>query len=282
MHDLLLEKVRARSGEFKTLLPTKDEAGRYVTGLLALLFARSHGVTRKNAAQLWLAPSSPHRKSARSTDIASSLLPAERCRSASAMTFYHKPSCQQIYDVLWQDAEAAYAGDPAAQNLQEVVLAYPGFFGVAVYRIAHYLQSLGIATLPRLFSEHAHEKTGIDIHPAATIGRSFFMDHGTGIVIGGTSVIADNVKIYQGVTLGALSVDKSLATTKRHPTIEEGVVIYAGATILGGETVIGRNSVIGGNTWIVESVAPHSVVYNKSSVRVRPSREVSDLIDFSI
>lgn len=276
MHDLLFEKVRQRSVEFKTLLPTKDDAGRYVTDLLALLFARSHGV-EGDRSSAWLADL------AVSQQTLSNLLKPFTGNDAEGIShnFYHE-QLPQIYDVLWQDAEAAYAGDPAAQNLQEVVLAYPGFFGVAVYRIAHYLQKLGIATLPRLFSEHAHEKTGIDIHPAATIGRSFFMDHGTGIVIGGTSVIADNVKIYQGVTLGALSVDKSLASTKRHPTIEEGVVIYAGATILGGETVIGRNSVIGGNTWIVESVAPFSVVYNKSSVRVRPSREVSDLIDFSI
>jgi serine O-acetyltransferase len=187
-----------------------------------------------------------------------------------------------LYDILWQDAEAAYAGDPAAQNLQEVVLAYPGFYAVAVYRVAHYLFSLGIPTLPRLLSEHAHEKTGIDIHPGAKIGGSFFMDHGTGIVIGGTSLIADNVKIYQGVTLGALSVQKNLASTKRHPTIEEGVVIYAGATILGGDTVIGRHSVIGGNTWLVESVPAYSVVYHKSEVRVRPSKEISTVIDFTI
>ncbi len=276
MHDLLLEKVRARSGEFKTPLPTKDEAGRYVTGLLALLFARSQGVEESRTAG-WLRELEESQQA-----LATLLEPFAPGNGAQLSEEFYRSELPKIYDVLWQDAEAAYAGDPAAQNLQEVVLAYPGFFGVAVYRIAHYFHGLGIVTLPRLFSEHAHEKTGIDIHPAATIGRSFFMDHGTGIVIGGTSNIADNVKIYQGVTLGALSVDKSLATTKRHPTIEEGVVIYAGATILGGETVIGRNSVIGGNTWIVESVAPYSVVYNKSSVRVRPSREVSDLIDFSI
>ncbi|AFM11031.1 serine O-acetyltransferase EpsC [Turneriella parva] len=276
MHDLLLEKVRARSVEFKTLLPTKDDAGQYVTGLLALLFARSHGVGQDRSAA-WLDELAASQKA-----LTTLLEPFAHGQAAALSEKFYTTELPQIYDVLWQDAEAAYAGDPAAQNLQEVVLAYPGFFGVAVYRIAHYFHSLGIATLPRLFSEHAHEKTGIDIHPAAKIGRSFFMDHGTGIVIGGTSVIADNVKIYQGVTLGALSVDKSLATTKRHPTIEEGVVIYAGATILGGATVIGKNSVIGGNTWIVESVAPYSVVYNKSSVRVRPSREVTTEIDFSI
>lgn len=276
MHDLLLEKIRRRSGEFKSLLPTKDDAGRYITELLALLFARSHGVD-ENRGAAWLNELNTSKQHL--TELLSPFTGNDAARIGEE--FYHK-YLPDIYDVLWQDAEAAYAGDPAAQNLQEVVLAYPGFFGVAVYRVAHHLHSLGIATLPRLFSEHAHEKTGIDIHPGANIGRSFFMDHGTGIVIGGTSVIADNVKIYQGVTLGALSVDKSLASTKRHPTIEEGVVIYAGATILGGETVIGRNSVIGGNTWIVESVAPFSVVYNKASFRVRPAREVTDIIDFSI
>lgn len=134
---------------------------------------------------------------------------------------------------------------------------------------------------PKLLSGVAHEATGIDIHPGAEIGRAFFMDHGTGIVIGETTRIADNVKIYQGVTLGALSVNKSLAKQKRHPTIEEGVVIYAGATILGGETVIGKQSIIGGNAWITQSIPPYSVVYQKSEVRVRSSNEIQGL-DFTI
>ena len=278
MPTALFEKVRARSTLFRPSLPSKNDAGRFIAELLNLLFAGSH-LTQQEDPAAWIAELATLQETLRQL-----LLPFvesdNRAREISSDFF--QAQLPVIYEVLWQDAEAAYAGDPAAQNLQEVVLAYPGFYGVAAYRIAHYLHSLAIPTLPRLLSEHAHEKTGIDIQPEAKIGRSFFMDHGTGIVIGGTSVIADNVKIYQGVTLGALSVDKSLASTKRHPTIEEGVVIYAGATILGGDTIIGRNSVIGGNTWIVESVLPYSVVYNKSSSRVRPAKEMSDVIDFSI
>lgn len=276
MSSLLLEKIRARSALFRPALPAKDDAGRFITELLDLLFANSHTAQNETAFAQEIAVLQKKLHLLITPFVESE----KRADEISTEFFSHELS--QIYDILWQDAEAAYAGDPAAQSLQEVILAYPGFYGVAVYRIAHYLYELSIPTLPRLMSEHAHEKTGIDIHPGAKIGRSFFMDHGTGIVIGGTSVIADNVKIYQGVTLGALSVDKSLASKKRHPTIEEGVVIYAGATILGGETVIGRHSVIGGNTWIVESVLPYSVVYNKSTSRIRPSKELSDVIDFSI
>ncbi len=187
-----------------------------------------------------------------------------------------------LYESIWQDAIAAYEGDPAAESVKEVILAYSGFYAIAVHRVAHVLHSLYVPIFPRMLSEYAHEKTGIDIHPAAKIGRSFFMDHGTGIVIGGTSIIADNVKIYQGVTLGALSVSKNLASIKRHPTIEENVIIYAGATILGGDTVIGRNSIIGGNAWLTQSVPPYSVVYQKNEVRVRNSKELDNVIDFSI
>jgi serine O-acetyltransferase len=161
-----------------------------------------------------------------------------------------------------EDAEAIFRGDPAAKSVDEVILAYPGFLAIAVYRVAHWFHNRGVPTLPRMISEHAHKLTGIDIHPGATIGRSFVIDHGTGIVIGETTVIHDNVKIYQGVTLGALSVDKSLANTKRHPTIERDVVIYANATILGGDTVVGAGSVVGGNVWLTESVSPGSRVYH--------------------
>ncbi|EQA35902.1 putative serine O-acetyltransferase [Leptospira inadai serovar Lyme str. 10] len=187
-----------------------------------------------------------------------------------------------LYELIWQDALAAYEGDPAAESVKEVILAYPGFYAIAVHRIANVLHGLGVPIFPRMLSEYAHEKTGIDIHPGAKIGRSFFMDHGTGIVIGGTSIIANNVKIYQGVTLGALSVSKSMAQLKRHPTIEENVIIYAGATILGGDTVIGRNSIIGGNAWLTQSVPSYSIVNQKNEVRVRNSQELNNVIDFSI
>jgi serine O-acetyltransferase len=163
-----------------------------------------------------------------------------------------------IRERLSADVDAAYEGDPAAGGLDEIILSYPGLYAITCYRVAHRLLELGAKIVPRMITEHAHVVTGIDIHPGATIGRSFFIDHGTGVVIGATTVIGDNVRIYQGVTLGALSLPKGKAHamehTKRHPTIEDGVIIYAGATILGGDTVIGRNAVIGGNAWVTRSV----------------------------
>lgn len=176
-----------------------------------------------------------------------------------------------VYDRLWLDAEAIYNGDPAAKSVDEVISAYPGFLAIAVYRIAHELSRLAVPIVPRLLTEHAHQRTGIDIHPGSRIGTSFCIDHGTGIVIGETTIIGNHVKIYQGVTLGALSVDKSLTASKRHPTIEDRVVIYANATILGGATTVGHDSVIGGNVWLTESVPPHSTVSQTSDARIRTS-----------
>ncbi len=158
--------------------------------------------------------------------------------------------------MIKKDAAAITAGDPAARSLGEVILSYPGLEAIIVYRIAHFLYKNGVPLVPRIMTEHTHGKTGIDIHPGAEIGESFFIDHGTGIVIGETTVIGKNVKLYQGVTLGALSLQKDLQNKKRHPTIEDDVIIYSNATILGGQTVIGKGSVIAGNSWIIESVAP--------------------------
>ncbi len=169
-----------------------------------------------------------------------------------------------IYELLQKDADAILAGDPAAVSRTEVIRTYPGFRAIAVYRMAHAFQDLGVPLIPRVLTEHVHSNTGIDIHPAANIGERFCIDHGTGVVIGETVDIGNNVKIYQGVTLGALSVRKEYAKTKRHPTIEDDVVIYSGATILGGDTVIGQGSIIGGNVWVTKSVAPHSRVYYKN------------------
>ena len=197
-----------------------------------------------------------------------------------AQLFFEK--LPEVYSLLVQDADAIYRFDPAVANLQEVICAYPGFFAIAVYRIANRLFRQGVPLLPRIMSEHAHAKTGIDIHPGATIGKSFFIDHGTGVVIGETTQIGDNVKIYQGVTLGAMIVKKSMASKKRHPTIQDGVIIYAGSTVLGGETVIGHDSVIGGNVWLTESVPPHSVVYHTSTVKIRNSKDRDEYVDFSI
>lgn len=173
-----------------------------------------------------------------------------------------------LYRILNTDIEAILNGDPAAHSRFEVIRAYPGFHAIGAYRIANKLLTLNTPFLPRIITEQAHSATGIDIHPAARIGEYFFIDHGTGIVIGETCEIGNHVKLYQGVTLGALSVDKTMANTKRHPTVEDNVIIYSNATILGGDTVIGHNSVIGGNVWITKSIPPNTTVYHKPEIEV--------------
>ncbi len=170
---------------------------------------------------------------------------------------------------LEADATLIAGNDPAAAGVDEVIMTYPGFYAIMVYRLAHRLKQLGVPMVPRMMTEYAHSLTGIDINPGAVIGSPFFIDHGTGIVIGETTVIGRGVKLYQGVTLGALSVSKSMTSMKRHPTIEDDVIIYAGSTILGGDTVIGRNSIIGGNVWLTHSVPPGSLVYQEHVVKVR-------------
>ncbi len=186
-----------------------------------------------------------------------------------------------LYASLSLDAQAIYHGDPAAASVDEVILTYPGFFATALHRIAHELHALSFPLLPRLLAEHAHERAGIDIHPAARIGRRLYIDHGTGLVIGETAVIGNGVKLYQGVTLGALFVQKDLRGQKRPPTIEDNVVVYANATILGGDTVIGHDSVIGGNALITSSVPPFSIVGRHSDARPRRPGSEEDA-DFSI
>jgi serine O-acetyltransferase len=188
----------------------------------------------------------------------------------------------EIYRKLSKDAESIHEGDPASESIDEVISAYPGFFAIYTYRIAHEFYKMEIPVFPRLLTEYAHFRTGIDIHPGATIGKSFFIDHGTGVVIGETTLIGNKVKIYQGVTLGALSVSKEFQMEKRHPTIEDNVIIYSNATILGGETVIGHDSVIGGNVWLTKSVQPYSIVYQKSEISIRTKNNGSEPINFSI
>src|SRR5438105_2928430 len=194
----------------------------------------------------------------------------------------------EIRYVLEEDVEAAYLGDPAAKGHHEIIFCYPGFEAVTVYRLAHELLLLGVPLIPRMMTEHAHFKTGIDIHPGARIGHSFFIDHGTGVVIGETCDIGNHVKLYQGVTLGALSFatdgDGNLVRGhKRHPTIEDGVVIYASATILGGKTVVGHNSVIGSSVWLTESVKPHTtVVMEKPKLRMKVPDDLKPELNFHI
>jgi serine O-acetyltransferase len=176
---------------------------------------------------------------------------------------------------LADDAQASFDGDPAAANMTEVVFCYPGIYAVTIYRLAHELLKLGVPLIPRMMTEHAHSRTGIDIHPGATIGRRFFIDHGTGVVVGETCDIGADVKLYQGVTLGALSFPKDesgnmIRGKKRHPTLKDGVVVYANATILGGETVVGENTVIGSSVWLTSSVGPNMVVtLEKPNLRIK-------------
>ena len=172
----------------------------------------------------------------------------------------------KIREYLDTDLQATYDGDPAANNKDEIILAYPGLFATTAYRIAHELFLLNVPLLPRMITEYAHRETGVDIHPGATIGKYFFIDHATGIVVGSTSIIGSHVKVYQGVTIGALSTraGHKLHGTKRHPTIEDNVTLYSGASILGGDTVIGEGSIVGGNAFVTQSIAPHTRVYVKT------------------
>ena len=199
---------------------------------------------------------------------------------AISTTFFD--SASTIYQALLQDLSAILEFDPAAKSRNEVLIAYPGFFAITVHRIAFELWKNKSTILSRLIAEYAHSKTGIDIHPASKIGERFFIDHGTGIVIGETAIIGKNVKIYQGVTLGALTVSKDKSNEKRHPTIEDNVIIYANATILGGKTTIGKDAVIGGNVWITNSIPAQSLVFHKSEIIVKSKQSFPEALNFSI
>ncbi len=259
------------------VLPVAEEVGKFGESVLRMLFPHFSEEEYFTAEEIEAAVRILGRDLSRVLAPLSSQIPRgiEEVRQAFLSRL------PAIHEALWLDAEAIHAGDPAAESVDEVVSAYPGFFAIAVYRIAHEFYRLEVPIFPRILTEMAHQRSGIDIHPGATIGQSFFIDHGTGIVIGETTHIGNHVKLYQGVTLGALSVDKSLSSSKRHPTIEDNVVIYSNATILGGKTVIGHDSVVGGNVWLTESIPPFSVVYHKSEVRVR-TREEAESVDFVI
>lgn len=196
-------------------------------------------------------------------------------KTGSALAEHFMERLESLHAVLEADAEAIAAKDPAASSVEEVLLTYPGFLAISVYRFAHELFVAKVPLLPRLMTEYAHEKSGIDLHPGARIGPRFCIDHGTGVVVGETSRIGAGVTLYQSVTLGALWVHKRLAGAQRHPTLEDNVIVYAGATILGGETVVGRGSVIGGNAWVTRSVPPGSVVGRRSEVRTAGDEDFS-------
>jgi serine O-acetyltransferase len=256
----------------------KEGSEQFVDNLLALLFP--HFSTERL--------SSPEQIASRLVLLGGELsrllapLLSDRSQDSIALAEDFMTSLPEIHEQIMMDASAINQGDPAAESLDEVILAYPGFTAIAIFRFAHEFYRRQVPIFPRLLTEYAHHLTGIDIHPGATIGAGFAIDHGTGIVVGESSIIGNHVKIYQGVTLGALSVDKRLAKSKRHPTIEDYTVIYAQAVILGGDTVVGHHSIIGGNVWLTESVPPYSFVYQEHKTRVQSQEERRPTIEYMI
>ncbi len=250
-------------------LPSQVQVSRVLRRLFALIFPGCHGFNK-------LPHDRCHLHIERLFGLIAADLEAIIGREPTELFMQELP---RIRELLQEDLTAAYEGDPAATGKMEVVLAYPGFHAIVVHRLAHALYRLKVPVVPRMMSELAHSRTGIDIHTGATIGERFFIDHGTGVVVGETTEIGRNVKLYQGVTLGALSFPKDEETGmlkkghKRHPNVEDNVVIYAGATILGGDTVIGHDSEIGGNVWLMDSIPPFSRVYNQTPFpRVKTKR----------
>jgi serine O-acetyltransferase len=270
------ERLSAARNREAAALPLKRDVAAFVDTLLGLLFPQLSDEGDATADEIQARLSLVRR------DLRALLSELEVPAHAEELAAGFAEALPGLYEQIRLDADAIVAGDPAAESLDEVIAAYPGFLAIAIHRIAHELHRRGVRILPRLMSEVAHTRTGIDIHPGATIGRSFCIDHGTGIVIGETAVIGDDVKLYQGVTLGALSVSKEAAGTKRHPTIEDRVVIYANATVLGGETVVGHDSIVGGNVWLTNSCPPFSIAYHTSQIRVRNASEGFEDSDFVI
>lgn len=245
-------------------VPSNDKIAGWALGLLDLLFPERRPLNNNTVAEI---DELFQTSAAALLDLLEQTKVCDQTDNQAITTTFFE-SLPFIYRLLRTDSKAICDGDPAAQSEFEVIRTYPGFFAISLYRIAHALLRLGVPVLPRVLTECAHSRTGIDIHPGATIGEYFCIDHGTGVVIGETTHIGKHVKVYQGVTLGALSVDKNETNRKRHPTIGDRVVIYAGATILGGDTVIGDDSVVGGNVWLTSSIPPHSTAYHQPTVKI--------------
>lgn len=272
-------------------LPSRAEAVRMLDALQELLFPGYTGAQGLTGASLGLHVESQAAwlYETLTEQISRAINHGQRLDDACPVTERQATECAEEFlsrlpalrEMLASDVQAAYDGDPAADCYDEIIFSYPGLYAVTVYRLAHELHLLGVPLIPRIMTEHAHSLTGIDIHPSTRIGSRFFIDHGTGVVIGGTAVIGNNVKLYQGVTLGAFSFDKDsdgqlVRHTKRHPTIEDDVVVYAGATILGGDTCIGRGSVIGGNVWLTHSVpAGTHVIQDSPNLRIITPEEIA-------
>lgn len=269
MEAKFIQQLMATSYERLGEFPGRDAAGVFVDRLFHFLFMN----TAKDAQAI-------EEECYELKEALARLMTETEYRDQHVAAFFD--ALPKLYTALMNDASAILAADPAARDITEVVITYPGFYATVIYRLSHQLWQQHLRLLPRIFTEYAHSKTGIDIHPAARIGERFAIDHGTGVVIGETAVVGNDVKLYQGVTLGALSVDKALAQTKRHPTIEDEVVIYSNATILGGNTVVGMGTVIGGNVWLTQSVPSNSVVYHNSEIRIRDKVPFSEPLNFII
>lgn len=276
MENIFFQEIANFKKQQGCSLPDSNRARRFVRKLFEVLF-----ICKSEADNNEFEIQSQLKKLKRQLQLLLyPVLNEEKYSDEQASAFFK--AIPDLYQKLLLDAQAIYEADPAAKNINEVLVAYPGFFAIAAHRIANQLHLQKINLLPRIISEYAHSKTGIDIHPAATIGQSFSIDHGTGIVIGETAAIGNNVKIYQGVTLGALSVQKEKASEKRHPTIEDNVVIYSNATILGGETIVGHDSVIGGNVWLTNAVQPFSVVFQKADVTIQDKKSFLEPYNYFI
>lgn len=268
-HQHLIELLRKTHNAEWEATPSAHDAIAWLNDVVQFLFPSNHlpkqtsynGILKKNQIDL-------------ENILLSYLDPKVFNIEAAVQSFYE--NLETIYNNLRLDAVKIFEFDPAASSVNEVIVSYPGFYAITVYRIAHELVKLKIPVLPRILSEFAHRNTGTDIHPAAIIGVPFMIDHSTGIVIGATAIIGNNVSIYQGVTLGALQVAKELAEVKRHPTVEDNVIIYARTTILGGKTVIGKNSVIGGSVFLTKSVEPGSQVFNTHQLRIDVKDQATD------
>jgi len=275
-HSTFIDKLHARNRACAISFPDRVLAHTFIDDCFEFLFIPkdSRLVSKDDLAKTYVSLQSQFKT------VLSAVIGDQQLLQKVTDDFF--AALPELHELLLKDAQAILAFDPAAGSEEEVVSAYPGFYATAVYRMSHFLWKAGVSILPRLFTEYAHGKTGIDIHPGATIGESFSIDHGTGVVIGETTVIGNQVKLYQGVTLGALSVAKENAKSKRHPTIQDNVTVYSGATILGGDTVIGHDSIIGGNVWLTYSVDPYSVVYHQSEIRVRDNNPFPEPLNFVI
>jgi serine O-acetyltransferase len=266
--EAFFDQLNKGNSQFRHSLPSRKDTAQYLQALVDYLFPSSSDCECRFASDRNQLHDTFEKLSEQLECLLNPIKPLLNDSVNSTVGKFNS-TLPEIYEKLLEDARSIADNDPASSGIEEVVGIYPGFMAIATYRIAHSMAGLKVPFLPRMLTEYAHSQTGIDIHPHARIGRHFFIDHGTGIVIGETAEIGNHVKIYQGVTLGATHVSKSMAATKRHPTIEDNVVIYANAIILGGDTVIGHDTVVGGNAWVTRSIPPYSQVYQRSAVEVR-------------